>query len=84
MSLSVATVLVGTFTGINGNGAITLSGAKVGDYVITREGNGTGLQSGGDYEATISVADEIQQQGGANNSSITVTAFLFRPTVSVC
>jgi hypothetical protein len=57
------------FTGKNGAGACTLTGAKVGDKVLMLT-NLTDASAGkADFESTITVADQIQQSSASNYSA---------------
>ncbi len=62
---------LGSFTGNNGAGACTLTGAAVGDRVIGIAGLSTGALGFADasFEATITVADQIQQSNAGNLSA---------------
>jgi hypothetical protein len=64
--------------GRNGAGALTLTGAKVGDrvagvYNVTTPGN-----SGANFETVITVADQIQQSSASNLSAVNHLFFLQR------
>lgn len=64
-----------TFTGINGAGAVTLTGAAVGDRVlvagITTPGNAAAL-----FETVITVINQIQQASATDLSSSNYVATL--------
>lgn len=67
--MAIGAFFAGHFTGRNGAGAITLTGAKVGDKVIictnlTDEANGAT-----NFESTITVVDQIQQSSASDLST---------------
>ena len=57
------------FTGKNGAGACTLTGAKVGDKVIGVMNWTDGTNDAAKFESTITVADQIQQSDAGNLST---------------
>lgn len=58
------------FTGKNGTGACTLTGALVGDKVAGKIVNATDLTDDtANFETTITVADQIQQSSASNLSA---------------
>lgn len=63
--VSFAGLKVLRFDGINGAGAVTLTGAAVGDRVVAILGtvvtSGVSIVGGADFESVISVVDQIQQ-----------------------
>ncbi len=67
-----------SFTGKNGTGACTLTGAAIGDRVI----GVAGITSGGiggaaaSFESTITVADQIQQSSASNLSTLSYVVIL--------
>lgn len=69
-----------SFTGKSGSGACTLTGAAVGDQVIGIAGLEAASIGGADalYEATITVADQIQQSS-SNNLSANHYLVVLRP-----
>lgn len=68
------------FTGKNGAGACTLTGAAVGDKVCGMIINETDISDGSSsFESTITVADQIQQSSGSNLSAKQFTVMLIRP-----
>lgn len=85
MSLSTNIVLTGSATGRNGTGAITLTGARVGDVVYCTPNTTDSFTNGNDQlETSISVDDEVQQVSSNNLTSVTWTIFLFRPIATGC
>jgi hypothetical protein len=63
-----------TFTGLNGAGACTLTGANVGDIVVQGFRSSGGAYAGvfaTDFETVITVDDQIQQISIANLSGVT-------------
>lgn len=83
MALSEAAVLSVAVSGLNGSGSLSLPGAKVGDVVLNIRNDGSAVNSGGDFEATISVNNQVQQTTAANLSTKTITFILFRPEIVV-
>ena len=79
MSLSVNDVLNGSFSGHNGAGACTLSGARVGD-IVSVVCLGTPFHDAYSqyFEGTISVAGQIQQTLASDLSSNTFNVMLLR------
>lgn len=68
------------FTGKNGAGACTLTGAAVGDKVCGMVINETDLtDKSASFETTITVADQIQQSEAADLSAKKLTVMLIRP-----
>jgi hypothetical protein len=69
-----------SFTGNNGAGACVAVGLKAGDIVLAVTGAQAGVigSLGASFEATISVADQIQQTDVANLSANTYMAFILR------
>jgi hypothetical protein len=57
------------FTGLNGAGAVTLTGAKVGDKVVLLVNLTDATDGSGSFEATVTVADQLQQSSGSNLSA---------------
>lgn len=78
MSLQVCDTLSGSFVGLNSPGAITLSGARVGDIVLKLY-IAPASDTSSSFERTISVDDEIQQTSGSPLSTFTFIVFLLRP-----
>ena len=78
MALNFGATFSASFTGINGAGAISISGLKVGDLVLNVFCPNVGEPSG-DYETVVTVADELQQLG-VDNSAQSLTVAFFRPT----
>lgn len=72
-SRGVTLPLIGTTTGVAA--AVTLTGAAVGDKVISVLDLTAGTNLSADFETTISVANQIQQTaaGGSNNDKMLVT-----------
>lgn len=58
------------FTGKNGTGACTLTGAKVGDKVIGVIDLTNLAAAASSFETTITVADQIQQSSASNLSAV--------------
>ena len=67
--LSVSALAFLVFNGVNGAGACTLTGAKVGDKVVGVTNLTDGSSGTSSFEATISVANQIQQSDAANLST---------------
>lgn len=65
--------------GLNGAGAVTLTGAKVGDTVQEVLNFTDGVVAGGSFEPAITVADQIQQSDAGNLSA---KKFAFRLKVN--
>lgn len=57
------------FTGRNGAGACTLTGAKVGDKVVLLANVTDGSEGKAAFESTITVADQIQQSSASDLSA---------------
>jgi hypothetical protein len=62
--------IVTVVTGKNGAGAITLTGAKVGDNVISVVNLSTPADASASFEDTITVADQIQQSSASDLSAV--------------
>lgn len=77
MSLNSASTFRASVTGLNGAGAITLTGAQVGDLVTFLLRNSNDLEFS-ICEHQISVADEIQQLGTGDFSGDTFHLVLTR------
>lgn len=73
-----------TFTGINGAGAVSLPGARIGDEVIKLLGiyGASGSQTAS-FESTISETDQIQQSSGADLSETIFVVILKNPADDV-
>jgi hypothetical protein len=68
------------FTGRNGAGACTLTGAAVGDKVCGMVINETDVSDGSSgFEATITVVDQIQQSSASDLSTKKFSVMLIRP-----
>ena len=68
------------FTGKNGAGAITLTGTAVGDKVCGHVINETDLTNdSANFEATITVANQIQQSSASDLSTKKFSVLLVRP-----
>lgn len=74
------TVQMFTFGGRNGAGAITVTGAVVGDVVRQLQAISAGVtgSGAGSFESTISVANQIQQTDGTNLSTVAYIVLLER------
>ena len=72
-----------TAAGRNGAGAVTLSGTVVGDRVLVITGGptagGTPVFGDAAFEATVTVADQIQQSSGSDLSGNTYLFVLIPP-----
>lgn len=55
--------------GSNGAGAVTFTGAKVGDAVSNVANMGDGTDATSSFESTVSVADQVQQTSVSNLSA---------------
>jgi hypothetical protein len=77
--MQVTASLWATFTGKNGSGAITLTGALSGDVVakIVRL-NSPNAEMAGSFETSISVSGEIQQSDTQDLSGLTFGVLLLR------
>lgn len=77
-ALSAGSIRVLTSVGHNTAGACTLTGAKIGDTVIgiSNVTDHTTLLPTTDFEATITVNDQIQQVNSGNLSAKTIIVFL--------
>ena len=65
-----------TFVGLSGAGAVTLTGANVGDLVVQGYRSSGSAYAGvfaTDFETVITVDDEIQQAAAGNLSGVTFT-----------
>jgi hypothetical protein len=62
-------LLMIAFTGKNGTGACTATGARVGDKVIGVVNTTDGSTGSANYEATITVANQIQQSSATDLSA---------------
>lgn len=71
---------VWSFVGSNGAGACTLTGAKVGDKVMSVAGlaSGTAGNQAAKFEAVITVNDQIQQSDAGNLSANVYLVYLYR------
>lgn len=81
MSLSAKVVLQADFTARNGVGAITVSGARVGDLILLTYDSvySQSILPNVFFETTVSVDNQIQQISASNLSANSYHAFLFRP-----
>lgn len=69
--MTVARTKLFAFTGRNAAGAITLTGAKVGDKVVGVADVAAGsVSAAASFESTITVADQIQQSSASNLSAV--------------
>ena len=68
-----------SFTGRDGAGAITLTGAAVGDKVLGVAGISTVGNAAASFESTITVANQIQQSSASNLSTVTYLVILSTP-----
>lgn len=68
-----------SFTGRNGAGAITLTGAAVGDKVLGVAGISTVGNAAASFETTITVVNQIQQSAAGDLSSNTYLVVLQTP-----
>ena len=64
------------FTGRNGAGACTLTGAKVGDKVVGAVSLTDNAAATSSFEGTITVVDQIQQSEAADRSADVFLVFL--------
>jgi hypothetical protein len=71
-----ATIVKATAAGATAAGGISIPGLQVGDLLINVIPYG--FFAGRDFEDTVSVADEIQQLGMPDWSSLTFTFYLLR------
>jgi len=76
VKLDEAALKFKVFTGKNGAGACTLTGAKVGDKVIGVANITDGSDDAANFETTITVADQIQQSSASNLSAKKFTVLL--------
>lgn len=79
MTVQSIGLVTASFTGINGSGAVSVPGLKVGDRVISCYliNNNVWQAAGQAYEYIVSVNDEIQQLGGSFSTE-TVELVLIR------
>lgn len=68
-----------SYTGRNGAGAITLTGAAVGDKVIGINNTTDGGSAAASFEATVTVADQVQQSSASDLSTKKYTILLVTP-----
>lgn len=68
-----------SFTGRNGAGAVTLTGAAVGDVVLGVAGISSVGNAAASFEATISVINQIQQSSASDLSAVTYLVVLSTP-----
>lgn len=68
-----------SFTGRNGAGAVTLTGAAVGDVVLGVAGISTVGNAAASFESTITVVNQIQQSSASNLSAVTYLVVLSTP-----
>jgi hypothetical protein len=73
-----AALKLSAFTGKNGAGACTLTGAKVGDVVAGVVCITDGDDQAASFETTITVADEIQQSSASNLSAKKYSVLLIK------
>ena len=73
-----AAMKLSAFTGKNGAGACTLTGAKVGDIVAGVVCITDGDDQSANFETTITVVDEIQQSSASNLSTKKYSVFLIK------
>ena len=69
-----------TFTGANGSGSCSAPGLEVGDILLgqVRDETTGNLLSALDFEQTITVADQFQQNSASNYSADTLHAVFAR------
>lgn len=67
------------FTGKNGTGACTLTGATVGDIVIGAVNITDATDDKANFEGAITVADQIQQSSASNLSAKKFLCYLRKP-----
>lgn len=60
--------IVTSFTGLNGAGAVTLTGANVGDIVLGVGNVTDGSDAAASYESVITIANQIQQSSASDLS----------------
>lgn len=68
------------FTGRNLAGAITLTGAAVGDKVVGVANTSDGGSAASSFESTVTVADQIQQSAASDLSTKKYTVLLISAT----
>lgn len=82
VSIGPSLIVVSNVSGINGLGAISAPGLKVGDttiaVLITSGGVPANAGIGGEVEIVVSIADEIQQIDSGNLSAKTFDIYLVR------
>jgi hypothetical protein len=78
MSLTTTALLHANFSGKNGSGAISISGLKVGDFVLNVFEVANSTSQPQLFEAVVSVADQLQQTSGTNQSANTFDAVIAR------
>ncbi len=71
-------LLYTAFTGYNGAGACTLTGAKVGDVVLGVANMTDGGASAASFEAIVTVADQVQQSSASDLSTKKYATLLLR------
>jgi len=67
-------LIIWVAAGLNGAGAVTVTGTAVGDKVIAVKNLTTPGQAESSFETTVSVANQVQQ---TNGSSLSTSNFLF-------
>lgn len=67
------------FAGRNGAGAVTLTGAAVGDKVVGVANSTDGANGASSFEATITVANQIQQSSASDLTTKRYTVLLVTP-----
>jgi len=81
MSLKVQDLILVSVQGINGPGAISVPGVRVGDVVLITTYSGNIILGGSSFlEAAVTVDDQIQQ-GSYNFSGTTFGIYLSRSIV---
>lgn len=78
MSVTFTAIARADFNGINGIGAVSLPGMKVGDQVMFYCASADGSIPSQYFETRISVDDEIQQIAALDLSSEGYTIIFFR------
>lgn len=71
--IAAGTFVSGVVAGHNGAGAVTLAGAKVGDKVIQAINLTDDTDARSSFEATITVAGQIQQSSASDLSTKTIS-----------
>lgn len=79
--LASAALWFSGFTGHNGAGACTLTGAKVGDVVAGVVNITDGGNAGALYESVVTVADQVQQSSASDLSTKLFSVLLIRKGV---